>query len=742
MSRCFKPSCFFKLSCALLVLLCACSEGDVPLTQIVVVVDSDFSGLTRFEAEVVGFEEPTTVKADLVDEPLPRRFSLVHDGGSLGPMAVTVRAYTDDGDEPILVEPRTKMFFEPGRTLLLKIDLLAACVALDCPDACVAPGECVSSDDAAVLVPWTGDPDELGVGGPLDAGMDGGPDMKPDGSMEEGGVTMDSGMDAEPPLDGEVPDTGEPDTGEPDANEPDAELDSGQDTSVPEPTWPYVPGNVDVSDDGPLADLTRSDVLLDCDSTIDSTTPSTTGFCNGEPDMVFFEQPGGGEVLVVVMSSLQIDAGSTLYLTGTRPIVLLVEGDATISGTIDASAAGTMSGAGADDAVCAASVGVTGNDGSTSNIAGATGGGGGGFGTPGTASGSSNATNSVAGGMAGGEPTLVPLRGGCRGGAGGFKGTSGTRAAYGGGGGAMQLSVAGTLTLTGVLRAAGGGGAPGAAAQGGGGGGGSGGAILIEAQTLAIDPAAVIAANGGAGGGGQALTTLDSTPGGDGNPSTTPATGGNGASSGGDGGRGSALGSPPTSGGTGALGGTCFPAQINCHYGGSGGGAGGVGRIRVRGATSCALPGIFSPLPSVACESCTEACAPAPDLSCLQRVLGDSLYYVCSGAQTWNDARMLCQASSLDLVKVESELEDDFLFSQSPTDTWIGAYDLNDDDDWRWSVDDSAFWSGDEDGDPVGTAYDGWRSGNEPNGSGDCGRITADGWADADCDDTLPFICE
>src|SRR5688500_7718543 len=123
-----------KLACAALTLLLAsCSEDDVPLTQIVVVVDSDFSGLTRFEAKIEGFEEPTTVRADLDDEPLPRRFSLVHDGGPLGPMAVIVSAYTE-GDDPILVERRTGMFFEAGRTLLLKVDLLAACVELDCEE--------------------------------------------------------------------------------------------------------------------------------------------------------------------------------------------------------------------------------------------------------------------------------------------------------------------------------------------------------------------------------------------------------------------------------------------------------------------------------------------------------------------------------------------------------------------------------------------------------------------------------
>jgi hypothetical protein len=180
---------------------------------------------------------------------------------------------------------------------------------------------------------------------------------------------------------------------------------------------------------------------------------------------------------------------------------------------------------------------------------------------------------------------------------------------------------------------------------------------------------------------------------------------------------------------------------MNCHYGGGGGGAGGVGRIRIVGATECGVPGTISPVPSVGCESCTSPCAESPDFSCLPRSFETKLYYVCSSEKTWDDARVLCQASSLELARIESALEDAWLLAESAPDTWIGAYDLDDDDDWRWSVDDVAFWSGDESGDPVDGAYEGWRS-SEPNGTGDCARITADGWADADCDDTLPFICK
>ena len=89
--------------------LLAC--GEEPLTQIVVVVDSDWDGFERVELEITGFErEEILVEAgDLRGgKPLPRRVALVHDGGPLGPIGVTARGYGEDRDQPLRVEPRSK----------------------------------------------------------------------------------------------------------------------------------------------------------------------------------------------------------------------------------------------------------------------------------------------------------------------------------------------------------------------------------------------------------------------------------------------------------------------------------------------------------------------------------------------------------------------------------------------------------------------------------------------------------
>jgi hypothetical protein len=96
----------------------------------------------------------------------------------------------------------------------------------------------------------------------------------------------------------------------------------------------------------------------------------------------------------------------------------------------------------------------------------------------------------------------------------------------------------------------------------------------------------------------------------------------------------------------------------------------------------------------------------------------------------------------MDLVKIADQPEHDFLVSQIPADTWywIGAADTVE-DDWRWVADNSQFWSGDENGAPVGAAFSSWRSG-DPQGNGDCGRLRDDGWADQTCDTTYGYICE
>ena len=221
-------------------------------------------------------------------------------------------------------------------------------------------------------------------------------------------------------------------------------------------------------------------------------------------------------------------------------------GDVSIAGTIYEAASGL---AGGNDPCT----------GVASNAAGADndvpGGGGGGYGTAGAkGAGITLVASQVPGGSATGNPTLVPLRGGCWGGATAY-------GSGGNGGGAIQITSGTKITIPA-------GGAVGAPGYGGylNGGGGAGGGILLEAPTVTIAGGAY--ANGGSGGCGAFTGSFSSN----GDLTTTPAPGGP-CDNGQYGGNGAAGTTPPQDG----------PNLANVagtkQYAGGGGGA--VGRIRV-----------------------------------------------------------------------------------------------------------------------------------------------------------------
>ncbi len=326
---------------------------------------------------------------------------------------------------------------------------------------------------------------------------------------------------------------------------------------------------------------TLIDVTVACAATLDtSATPawsdSGCGFPKPTPVVL-------GSVVVVPVRNLVVDA--PLRVVGTRPVIFAVYGNATLNNEIRANSlhGETQVGAGSGAGGCTGRVGSTGAE----NGGDGSGGGGGGLATAG-GNGGANDDNSRTGGAGGG--TLVagfsPLAGGCAGGDGGS--TGGVTAGKGGvGGGSVQLSVAGTLTVKSVVSVSGAGGKGGEAVQGktaGGGGGGSGGLLVLEADALVIDADAKLTANGGAGGEGGSESGTTRASGNDGpNGSVTgssPASGGTGGSTGGgDGGAGAAGAATPGNGSKGSGSGGAQAA--------GGGGGGAAGRILLRGVTSC-----------------------------------------------------------------------------------------------------------------------------------------------------------
>jgi hypothetical protein len=292
--------------------------------------------------------------------------------------------------------------------------------------------------------------------------------------------------------------------------------------------FPYTPRNFNPTGPGINPYATNGTTTLNCGvSTFDSTTLTFGNWCSqSTPVPVVQTQPGGADVVVLPLLNLTIAAGATLRLTGNRPVILAAFGNATVAGTIDASANGTTPGAGGNQ-VCSPGAG---SNGTNAFLAGdGDGGGGGGHATAGGTG--DSGTN---GGGARGNTNVVPLLGGCPGGNGGNGGGllgGGPGGNGGGGGGAFQLSAAGSLTFTGTALASGGDGSAGGTlaftGNGGGGGGGSGGSVLLEGHTVTGSGTSTV--NGGKGGNRGGASS-------GGAAGATTGAPGNGTSSGGGGG--------------------------------------------------------------------------------------------------------------------------------------------------------------------------------------------------------------
>ncbi|HET6339985.1 MAG TPA: C-type lectin domain-containing protein [Polyangiales bacterium] len=288
--------------------------------------------------------------------------------------------------------------------------------------------------------------------------------------------------------------------------------------------FPFAPANFDPK---ALDFGTAPNSRLDCGMTTVDTSSSPariTNWCGTPPTPLVRKLNNGPEVVVIPMRGLNVVSNNSLRLIGSRPVVLAVRGDATIAGVIDASASGATPGAGGNWS-CASSQGGAGQGRSGAE---AGGGGGGGFGVSGGRGGddSGDAAPGAAGATRG-NANLVPLIGGCSGGAAG-----GCANAPGAGGGAVQISASGKLVVTGAILTNGGNGGDNCGNDTGGVGGGSGGAILLESS--ATMRSGMLAANGGNGGAGD-----HGSPGpGSSAPDASGRNGGDGSGSGGGGGGG------------------------------------------------------------------------------------------------------------------------------------------------------------------------------------------------------------
>jgi hypothetical protein len=255
------------------------------------------------------------------------------------------------------------------------------------------------------------------------------------------------------------------------------------------PCLPYTPLNLDPTR---LDFVNAKPAVFNCGTTTVDTTASAPVLSNGcgvAAALHVDTRPDGTSLVVLTVRDLTVAAGSTLRLIGSRPVAIAAFGDVSVDGSVDASANASVGGAGSGMS-CDAS---TGGDGVGNSSTGGGGGGGGGFGTAGGPGGTGDGARAGAGGAPRADASLVPLRAGCPGGRGGGCST------FAAGGGAVQLSASGRVTVKGTIRASGAAGTRGCGSEGGGSGGGSGGGILIEAK--AIEAAAnALDVSGGRGG--------------------------------------------------------------------------------------------------------------------------------------------------------------------------------------------------------------------------------------------------
>lgn len=410
----------------------------------------------------------------------------------------------------------------------------------------------------------------------------------------------------------ELPDSGQPEL---DSGPVDAGMDSGEAVDMGEPDA-FVEADMGVDIDfgpcgptgcGMISASNVDDSLWDESASDDLTihgagvVRANTEACrlasvNGE----VVTQGDGSEVCVVQVRDLTISEGSSVSVTGPRPLVIMAIGNVRIDGEIDASAHNDEPGAGGGSGGVIEEINGTG----PSPGAGGVhiddfddgGGGGGGLCGAGGVGGIGGSAAGGAGGAALSSWTLEPLVGGSGGGRGRGEGNATTtNAGLGGaGGGALQISSLTEIEINGRLFAGGGGGLGGerilgmGSNYGSGGGGGSGGGILLEAPTVTFGDAAQVVLNGG--GGGAAAT--NAYAGGDGHDGTDFAAPSAGGLAGG--------GATGASGGDGAHGDTLngAPGEDREAFTNGAGGGGGAGCLLVRNAGGVALPSASFASPS------------------------------------------------------------------------------------------------------------------------------------------------
>ncbi|MET0343087.1 MAG: hypothetical protein ABW252_18915 [Polyangiales bacterium] len=193
----------------------SCDQDPRPLTQLVLVADTDLAQLTQVRF-LVQTEDLSQTKESIVERgEEPAHVSVVRDEGTLGPVLVTAMGLVNGENAGIVRTQRVS--FIPDQTRVVKLHLAASCVGKVCDSAatCSETG-CTPIDvPPELLDQWRGEvPGLEDMVPPTDAGM-----REMDGGVRDAGPT-DARVDAK--TDAGAPEAGPTDAGPIDAGPADA----------------------------------------------------------------------------------------------------------------------------------------------------------------------------------------------------------------------------------------------------------------------------------------------------------------------------------------------------------------------------------------------------------------------------------------------------------------------------------------------------------------------------------------
>jgi hypothetical protein len=141
--------------------------------------------------------------------------------------------------------------------------------------------------------------------------------------------------------------------------------------------------------------------------------------------------------------------------------------------------------------------------------------------------------------------------------------------------------------------------------------------------------------------------------------------------------------------------------------------------------------------------------APVPAVCALDEITGPNgrCYIRVDPPLSWDAARTNCQSRDVgwDLTSIRSEADRSVVHGLITGEVWIGGSDAVTEGTWTWANDGLAFWQGEgAAGQPLNDAFANWFE-DEPNGTdtSDCLRLLIDStWADLECTEPRPFVCE